>query len=181
MTPALYVWHGMGQVPGRVGVRHNMIVPYGAYACADGSVLFAVQTQREWRRFCADVLHNASLADDPRFGTNAGRLKHRAQLESIIEDRLRAFTRAEVNAWLAAADIPTGDVNDVPAVMAHTQLAARSRWRTVGAPGGAIPALLPPHNLVGAPPRMGDVPTLGAHTAEVVAELARDRTQEGTR
>ena len=37
MTPALYVWQGTGKVPARVGVRHNMIVPYGAYACADGS------------------------------------------------------------------------------------------------------------------------------------------------
>jgi crotonobetainyl-CoA:carnitine CoA-transferase CaiB-like acyl-CoA transferase len=181
MTPALYVWHGTGDIPARVGVRHNMIVPYGAYACADGAVLLAVQTQREWRRFCADVLHNAALADDARFATNAARLRHRAELESIIEDRLRAYPRAEVLGWLAAADIPTGSVNDVPAVMAHPQLAARSRWTTVGAPGGVIPALVPPHNLGGSDPQMGDVPALGAHTAEVIAELARNQVQGAER
>jgi itaconate CoA-transferase len=36
---------------------------------------------------------------------------------------------------------------------------------------GAIPALLPPHNLVGAPSRLGAVPALGEHTEEMLAEL----------
>ena len=174
VTPALYVWHGTGNVPARVGVRHNMIVPYGAYQCADGAVLFAVQTQREWRRFCADVMQDAALTDDVRFATNASRVQDRLALESIIEDRLRRISCAEAMRLLQAADIPSGHVNDVPAVMAHEQLAARGRWTTVETPGGSIPALVPPHNLAGSPPLMGDVPALGAHTAQVMAELARD-------
>lgn len=181
MTPALYVWHGTGKVPARVGVRHNMIVPYGAYQCADGAVLFAVQTQREWRRFCADVMHNAALADDVRFATNVGRVQDRTALESIIEDRLHRISCAEAMRLLQAADIPSGHVNDVPAVMAHEQLAARDRWTTVETPGGSIPALVPPHNLDGSPPRMGDVPALGAHTAQVMAELARDHAHGADR
>jgi crotonobetainyl-CoA:carnitine CoA-transferase CaiB-like acyl-CoA transferase len=64
MMPPLYVWHGTGAIPARVGVRHNMIVPYGAYACADGMVLFAIQNDREWRGLCADVLARPELADD---------------------------------------------------------------------------------------------------------------------
>jgi len=42
------------------------------------------------------VLHNAALADDVRFATNAERLKHRVELESMIEHRLRVFPRAQV-------------------------------------------------------------------------------------
>ncbi|HEX6053399.1 MAG TPA: CaiB/BaiF CoA-transferase family protein [Gemmatimonadaceae bacterium] len=171
MTPALYVWRGTGGVPARVGVRHNMIVPYGAYACADGVVLLAVQTDREWRRFCAQVLDAPALAGDPRFVTNAERLRNRADLEALIEDRFRRHTRAVVTAWLEAADIPTGNLNDVPAVSEHPQLAARGRWTIVDSPAGPIPALVPPHNLSGAPARMGAVPALGAHTGEVLAEL----------
>ena len=171
MTPALYVWQGTGATPARVGVRHNMIVPYGAYSCADGAVLFAIQTDREWRRFCAQVMDDAALADDPRFSTNADRLKHRDQLEARIEARFQANSRATVISWLDAADIPTGSVNDVAAVASHPQLAARDRWKTVGSPGGDIQALVPPHNLAGVTAQMGDVPALGAHTAEVLAEL----------
>jgi len=171
MTPALYVWLGTQATPARVGVRHNMIVPYGAYACADGMVLFAIQTDREWRRFCEQVMGSVALADDRRFATNAGRLRHREALEVLIEQRFRSHPRAEVTGWLERADIPTGVVNDVPAVAAHPQLAARDRWATVASPGGPIPALVPPHNLRSAPARMAAVPALGEHSAPVLAEL----------
>ena len=179
MTPALYVWQGTGRIPARVGVRHNMIVPYGAYACADGTVLFAIQTQQEWRRFCAQVLDAPVLADDPRFATNGARLEYRAELEAIIEERFRSHARREVIEWLERADIPTGAVNDVPGVVSHAQLAARERWTTVATPGGEIPALIPPHNLRGVAPRMGAVPVLGAHTTEVLAELGRSELTRG--
>ncbi|HEY9228685.1 MAG TPA: CaiB/BaiF CoA-transferase family protein [Gemmatimonadaceae bacterium] len=171
MMPALYVWHGTGRVVARVGVRHNMIVPYGAYACADGDVMFAIQTDREWRRFCADVMDAPGLADDPHFATNAKRVENRAELEAMIETHFRAHSRADVMSLLEKADLATGAVNDVPGVMGHAQLAARQRWVTVGSPGGEIPALLPPHNLQHAPPRMGRVPALGEHTHEVLSSL----------
>lgn len=175
MTPPLYVWLGTGKAPARVGVRHNMIVPYGAYECADGDVLLAVQQQREWRRLCSDVLGQPALADDKRFATNADRLANRAALETIIEASFRDRSRADVLRELDAADIPTGAVNDVAAVAAHPQLAARKRWTTVGSPNGEIPALIPPHNLADAPARMGGVPALGEHTGEVKRQLAEER------
>jgi crotonobetainyl-CoA:carnitine CoA-transferase CaiB-like acyl-CoA transferase len=171
MTPALSVWQGTGSIPARVGVRHNMIVPYGAYACADGAVLFAVQTQREWQRFCAQVMEAPSLETDERFATNGDRLSNRAALESIIEARFRDLARADVTARLERADIPTGAINDVPDVVAHPQLAARGRWRAVNVGGASADALLPPHNLQGASPLMGAVPALGQHTADVLREL----------
>ena len=70
-----------------------------------------------------------------------------------------------------SADIATANVNDVPAVATHAQLAARGRWTTAASPSGDIPALIPPHNLQSAPPRIGAVPALGEHTDEVLAEL----------
>jgi itaconate CoA-transferase len=171
MMPPLYVWLGAGVVPARVGVRHNMIVPYGAYPCADGEVIFAVQNDSEWRRFCVQVLAMPALADDERFVTNANRLQNRAELEVMIENKLSKHSQVEVLSWLNQADIATGAVNAVPAVAAHPQLAARGRWVNVASPVGTIPALLPPHNLQHVPPRMGAVPALGEHTNEILAEL----------
>jgi len=171
MTPALYVWQGSKRVVKRTGVRHNMIVPYGAYACSDGDVMFAIQTDREWRRFCETVMGDSSIASDPRFSTNAARLEHRDALETMIESAFRGRKRSDVIDRLQAADIPMAAVNDVPAVAAHAQLASRKRWTTVDSPGGPIPALVPPHNIGRVAPRMGRVPTLGEHTAAMRAEM----------
>jgi itaconate CoA-transferase len=172
MMPPLNVFQGTGESPQRAGVRHNMVVPYGAYSCADGEVLLAVQTDREWRRLCSVALDSPSLADDPRFVTNELRVANRVPLESLIDTHFSKRTREQVIALLESAGIPTGAMNDVATVAAHPQLAARNRWITVDSPGGEFSALLPPHNLAGVAPRMGAVPALGQHTDEILAELA---------
>lgn len=171
MTPALYVWMGAQRVVARAGIRHNMIVPYGAYACADGSVMLAIQTDREWRRLCGQVLAEPALADDERFVTNARRVENRGALETLIEARFASRKRADLIAALERADIPIASVNDVPSVVEHPQLAARERWASADTPNGEIPALIPPHNLASVHPRMGRVPALGEHTDEVLREL----------
>jgi itaconate CoA-transferase len=170
-TPAIYVWQGTGKTPARSGARHNMIVPYGAYPCADGIVTFAIQNDREWRRFCSDVLRMPELLDDGRFATNAKRLGQRNELEKIIEQYLGTLTRSEVITRLDAAKIANGEINDVAAVARHPQLIARQRWVNVPSPSGDIPALIPPHNLESAPPQMRPVPALGEHSEEILAEL----------
>lgn len=175
MTPSLYVWQGSGQAPVRTGVRHNMIVPYGAYACADGAVNLAIQNEREWRRFCNQALEMPGLAEDQRFATNARRLENRAVLEAAIETRFAEFRQVELLARLDQAGIANGALNDVAAVANHPQLAARRRWGQAASPAGLIPALIPPHNLQSAPARLGRVPALGEHTAEILAELGLEQ------
>ncbi len=171
MMPPLYVWLGTQRAPERAGMRHNMIVPYGAYACADGAVLFAIQNEREWQRFCADVLGAPALATDARYATNQLRLRNRGELEAAIEQRFASWTMVELIARLERADIASAALNDLPAVANHPQLAARARWAEVESFAGPIQALIPPHNLAGIAPRMGRVPALGEHTQEVLAEL----------
>jgi crotonobetainyl-CoA:carnitine CoA-transferase CaiB-like acyl-CoA transferase len=174
-APQMYMYLGAGRVPARVGIRHSGIVPYGAYACADGLVTFAIQNQREWRRLCETVFENPALADDPRYATNADRLKNRAELESWIEQYFSNLSGKEIVERMERADIANAVLNDIPAVVAHPQLAARGRWTEADSPVGAIPALLPPHNLQHAPPRMGKIPALGEHTQEILAELGLDK------
>ena len=175
MMPSIYVWQGTGKVTPRMGVRHNMIVPYGAYACGDGDVVLAVQNNREWRRMCEQVLDDAALADDGRFKTNALRVTNRKALETLMEEHFGKLGRAEVLRRLQAADIATASVNDVPAIARHPQLQARKRWTKVATEHGEIAALTPPHNIAGIEPRMGAVPSLGEHTKAVLAELGEKR------
>ena len=178
MTPQLYVHMGTGIAPPRAGLRHNMIVPYGAYRCADGEVMFAIQNDREWRRLCDVVLCRPDLAADPRYAQNTDRLGNRRELELVIETIFGQLTVTAVIERLERGGIANAVVNDVAAVAAHPQLAARGRWTELDSPLGPIPGLLPPHNIAGAAPRMDRVPALGEHTAAVLAELDRGSLQD---
>jgi itaconate CoA-transferase len=133
--------------------------------------MFAIQSDREWRRFCETIL--PSIIGDDRFTTNADRLRRRDELEALIEEKFRRLTVREVAGLLEKAGLATGIVNDVPAVAAHPQLAARHRWVEVDSPCGPIPAPIPPHNLRTVTPRMGRVPALGEHTDEILKEIGK--------
>ncbi|MGH9682958.1 MAG: CaiB/BaiF CoA transferase family protein [Candidatus Acidiferrales bacterium] len=177
MMPPLYAWRGTGRAPERAGVRHNMVVPYGAYACADGVVYFSVQNEREWRRFCGAILAIPALAADDRFASNEKRVRNRVELERLIEERFSSRTRSELLRMLDQAGIANSQMNDLAGVAHHPQLAARQRWVDVDSPVGPIPALIPPHNLKHAPARMDAVPALGEHTQEILAELGLRSTK----
>lgn len=179
MMPMLYSWLGTGAIPGRAGLRHNLIVPYGVYACADGAVNLAIQNDREWHRFCAAILDRPDLAADPRFATNAARVRHRQELEDLIERQFADLRAEALVALLDRVGIANGRVNDIPAVVAHPQLAARARWVEVESPIGRIPALLPPHNIQSTPATMGRVPSLGEDTRAVLDELGVGHPEDG--
>jgi formyl-CoA transferase len=166
--PAHYTKYG-GSPPARAGVRHATVVPYGSYRCQDGAVLLAVQTESQWRAFCTACGH-PEWETDTRYLTPALRREHRTDLEAAIDDALGALPRAEVVRRLEAADIPFGSLNSVAEFVEHPQLIARERWRQINTPVGPIESLLPPFDLEGAPSPMGDVPEVGQHTDDVLAE-----------
>ena len=169
MSPAYHQMYA-GAAPPRTGMRHNTIVPYGPYRCADGSVTLAVQNERQWTALCEIVLERPELAADPRFATNELRVADRQQLETLIEEVFAAQTRREIEAKLEAADVPFGSLNTVADLVAHPQLSARGKWTEVGSPGGPIRALRPPF---GIDARMSPVPALNEHADAIRKELLR--------
>jgi itaconate CoA-transferase len=172
MGQPLYFGHHGGKPPPRTGATHPTVAPYGPHRAGDGrEVLFGLQNEREWVTFCKDVLGRPELARDERFLSNSDRVEHREALTRLIEERFADKTAEEVVALLDRAGIANGRLNSIDDVMKHPQLEARRRWRTVGTSAGAIEALLPPGNIEGIEPAMGDVPALGEHTEAVLRWL----------
>lgn len=156
--------------PPRNGAGHATIYPYGPYATADGSVFFGLQNDREWAAFAEIVLRRPDLANDPRFKGNAGRADHRDVLEPIITGVLSSLSSEEAISRLERAGIGTARVNDMAALWAHPQLAARERWREFGSSVGPLPGLKPVSG-AGWEPRLDPVPALGEHTDAILAEF----------
>jgi crotonobetainyl-CoA:carnitine CoA-transferase CaiB-like acyl-CoA transferase len=164
--------HHAGKAPPRTGATHPTIAPYGPHRTGDGrEVLFGLQNWSEWPLFCRDVLGRPELEHDPRFRGNTERVANRAALTTIVEEVFARMTADEVLALLDRHGIANGRINGVEDVVSHPQLAARQRWRAVGSSAGPFQALLPPANLRGVEPSMGDVPALGQHTATVLRWL----------
>src|SRR5205085_7630753 len=129
----------------RTGANHATIAPYGPSSGADGqSVYLAIQNEREWKRFCEIVLGRPELAADQRFNSNSRRVENRAALDQLISGIFEHLTGAQIVDRLEAAQIAYAKLNSVQEFLAHPQLSARNRWRTVESPAGPIRALIPP-------------------------------------
>ena len=166
-VPLLHHDYG-GKAPVRVGLNHPSIAPYGAYATADGPVVVSIQNEREWARFCAEVLKRPELAADPRFSDNNRRVAARPDLNLEIARVFSALPRAEVVARLLAADIAFGALNSVADFSAHDQL----RREAVTTPEGDIQLVAPPVRAEGIEVRYAPVPALDQHGAVLRREFA---------
>jgi len=172
MSQPLFYGHYGRKPPRRCGASHATVAPYGPHRAGDGrEVIFGLQNDREWAAFCKEVLRRPELERDLRFVTNADRVANRPALTAIVEQAFAPMGAEEVVALLDRVGIANGRVNDVDGVFAHPQLAARKRWREVRTSGGPMRALLPPANLRGVDPVMGEVPSLGQHTDSALATL----------
>ena len=166
-VPLLHLEHG-GKAPARTGLSHAMIAPYGAYPVGDGGqMVIAIQNEREWARFCEQILGDAALATDPRFTGHPARLANRPAMDELITD---AFARHDMNSLadaLRRARIAFGRLNDVAGLSAHPQL----RRAAVATPAGTVDIVAPParHDDDARPLR--PVPALGAQSEAIRAEF----------
>lgn len=159
-----------GRPPARTGARHASIVPYGAYATADGDeILLAVQNEAEWVRLCRDVLDLPGLAEDPRYAGNGNRVARREEAEKLLRAAAARLATAELLRRLAGASIAYASVKPVEEVLSHPQLAGR--WVGITAGERPVEVLLPPVDHSGFGPVLGPVPRLGEHTGAVLAEF----------
>ena len=156
-----------GKAPGRVGLNHPSIAPYGDYATKDAKVVISIQNEREWRRFCAEVLLLPGLAEHPVFADNNLRVANRAALDREIETVFGALTRDEVVARLRASGIAYGALNSVADFSRHTQL----RRMAVQTPKGEVALVAPPVRAEGVDVHFGRVPALGEHTEALRREF----------
>jgi crotonobetainyl-CoA:carnitine CoA-transferase CaiB-like acyl-CoA transferase len=160
--------HYGGQTPGRPGLNHPTIAPYGAYECGDGKpVLISIQNEREWRSLCENLLGGVEIADDPRFATNPDRVANRPALDAIINNVFGRAPRESIIEKLQAAKVAWGRLSSLDDLVAHPQ----NRFIEVKTSAGEVKILAPPPIAVGETESYGAVPALGEHDDAVRAEF----------
>jgi crotonobetainyl-CoA:carnitine CoA-transferase CaiB-like acyl-CoA transferase len=118
------------------------------------------------------VLGHPEWRDDPRFATNAARLRNLDELVRLMNAVLASRTKAEWIDAFDAAGVPVGPVHSIGEALAHPQTRARGMVVDLMHPeAGATRALGCPIHFSETPTRIArPAPMLGEHTREVLRE-----------
>ncbi len=160
-----------GIAPGRFGTAFPLIAPYEVFPTADGELMIGAANDRLFAQLCA-AIGLPELAEDPRFLTNPDRVAHREELLPPIRERLAQRTSAD---WLTALEgIPVSPVQNVAEAARHEQTRASGMVQELG--GNETLAL--PLQIDGARvAHSSPAPTLGAQSAEVLAEVGYSESE----
>lgn len=161
-----------GEAPRRYGNGHANIVPYHTFAASDGWLVVAVGNERQWQRLC-QALERGDLLADPRFTTNAERVRNRASLLPLLAELFASRPLGEWLERLAEAGIPSGPVNGVDQVLESVQATARGMVQEIEHPTiGPLRMVASPLKLEATPPSIRrHPPLLGEHTDEVLRDV----------
>jgi len=161
-----------GVAPQRLGNAHPNIVPYQAFATADGYLILAIGNDQQYARFCRLADH-PELIDDPRFASNGARVEHRDQLVPIVARIMRERSAAEWLESLTAAGVPASPINTLEQVFDDPQVRHREmRFELVNGAGDAVPQVANPIRYSRSASRSDRAPpALGEHTDEILSEV----------
>ncbi len=161
-----------GQVPRGLGTAHRLNAPYQAFRAGDGHFTVGAANDTLFPRFCA-ILGLDHLVGDPRFATVGHRLRHRAELERLIEAVTAGQPRAHWLAKCEAAGVPAGPIYSVPEALDDPHARARGMVQPLTHPqAGRVNGLGNPVKMSATPPVMARAaPAPGEDTDTILREL----------
>ncbi|MBV8600183.1 MAG: CoA transferase [Candidatus Eremiobacteraeota bacterium] len=130
----LMAYDQTGHVPLRKGNELEFTSPRGAFLCSDGKyVALSGSSQTIAERFILAV-GGEEMAKDPRFKTNADRIRNGDALNRAIEAWCKVRTQEEVLDTLIPMGCAIGPLETIPTVFDNPQIAHRESFLTVDDP-----------------------------------------------
>ncbi|WP_076859157.1 CaiB/BaiF CoA transferase family protein [Bradyrhizobium mercantei] len=160
------------------GKRAGVWTIYDPFETADGKKIFlGIISDNHWRRFC-EKFGRPDLVSDPRYNTNADRVKERDTILPLVSGIIARYTQAELIELLDHLGCPFAPVATPSDLIEDPHLNANGRLLDVETPAGGnakIPRL--PLEMNGHALGLRRQPaTVGQHTAEILTELGLTRT-----
>ncbi len=162
-----------GNVAERMGNAHPRVAPHSVYRTwgVDRWIALEVHTDDDFRTLC-EVMEQPSLAEDPRFATNAARKEHEAALDQTIEAWTRERDRDFLARTLNGAGLVAAPVRDAKDLYADSHLRERGSFATVEHPQlGELVLPGAPFQLRGHDLTPRHAPLLGEHNDLVLGAL----------
>ncbi len=162
-----------GENPPPMGIKRPAWPIYDIFDCADGEQVFVgVVTDTQWQLFC-EKFGLDGLAGDPALDTQDARRAARDWVIPIVEEALRRYTKAELMDKCETLGLPFAPIAQPWDLFEDPHLAGS---------GGLVPLTLADGRTINLPAyplaldgeRLSlrrDLPTLGQHTDEILAEI----------
>jgi formyl-CoA transferase len=165
-----------GKVKPRTGSRSTNAAPRNAYRCRDGRYVgLSASTQKMAERVFRSI-GRADLVDNPRYRTNADRVKHAEELDAIIGAFVAERTQAENVAFFERAEVTIGPIYDISQILEDPHVRERELIADYPDPDmGAFPMHHVVPRLHGTPGAIrAPAPRLGEHNLALLAEIGVD-------
>jgi crotonobetainyl-CoA:carnitine CoA-transferase CaiB-like acyl-CoA transferase len=162
-----------GKVKQRSGSRSTNAAPRNAYRTSDGKYVgLSASTQKMAERTFRSIGREDLIAD-PRYRTNADRVKHAAELDAIIGGFIGKRTQAENVAFFEAAEVTIGPIYDISQIVEDPHVLERELVADYpDADMGAFPMHPVVPRLAGTPGSIRTpAPRLGEHNRALLAEI----------
>ena len=179
LGPQAAAYRLTGKLKPRTGSRSTNTAPRNAYRCKDGLyVALSASTQKMAERTLRAV-GRPELIDDPRYRTNAERVRNAAELDAIIGAFVAARTQAQNVAFFEQAEVTIGPIYDVSQILEDPHFAEREILADYPDEDmGAFPMHHVVPRLLGTPGAIrSPAPRLGQHNREVLSALGFDEAR----
>ncbi|MEM6988635.1 MAG: CaiB/BaiF CoA-transferase family protein, partial [Pseudomonadota bacterium] len=158
-----------GIVAEPIGSRHPSMTPFEPYPTADRDIVIGLGSAKDWPHFC-ETIGLPELIDDPRFVGDEARLENRDALDDVLGAHFRTAPASHWLDTLVAAGIPCSAIENVESIANSSISEEYKAFSTVTFNDGTRMRFA--RNPIADPGlKESGPPTLGEHTAEVLAEL----------
>jgi formyl-CoA transferase len=165
-----------GKVKPRTGSRSTNSAPRNAYLCKDGTYVSLSASIQKMAERLFRAIGRPDLVDDPRFRTNADRVRNAEALDGIIATFIAERTQAENVAFFEAAEVTIGPIYDTAQILADPHFIERE---IIADYPDADMGSFPMHHVV---PRLDGTPgsirtpapALGEHNRALLGEIGID-------
>ena len=162
-----------GRVREPQGNWDDAVAPHNVYRCKgdDKWVAIAATNEEEWCALCMAMGHPEWRADE-RFAEGYSRLKHREELDCLIEEWTKERTHLEVTENLQAAGVPAGPSYNVEDLCNDPHLKERGFFIELTHPEvGPTMAPALPIKYSSIVPRYLPAPLIGEHNQYVLGDI----------
>ncbi len=164
--------------PQRFGCAHESLCPYQAFETTDKPVLIGIASEPLWRTFC-EAVGLEYMRDDPRFRTNADRVRHRAETIAIISETIGSRSCGYWLELLSGHGIPSTQINNFADLLAHPHTAHSGIVSTYDSEQfGSLQAITQPVRYDGERFEPGRAaPLLGENSQDILADHGLSRQE----